>query len=265
MRKIALRLSGLALLLGAQGAAAYDYNCDLRNTGSATAYDIAVVLDKSETVTATFNGYPSPSSPLYGHFYNVTHTATASGDTVIHWMNMNNNDSPIVPGKTIHVGWSTADCHSTVKDMYWTDKNHRRIRGSVVNNLSWGITYRDSRWPVLDLGNIFQAKAAITLFNLRFAVLPQALPLEALSSDNRELLEVLRPLSDAPITVNPGERRSIPIPANVEPGQAVVAFYEIAGDDAAPNAARIGNFVQQVNINNGPCSVTATNPQPAPW
>lgn len=262
MRKLALRLSGLALLLGAQSAAAYDYNCDLTNAGGITAYDLAVVLNGSENVTATFDGY-SNGSYLHGHFNNVTKTPTTSGDTVIHWMNMEGNDSPIVPGKTIHVGWSTTDCHSTVKDMYWTDKEHRRIRGSVVHNVTWGITYQQSRWPVLDLGNVMTAKVPIAVRNIRFTVVPRALPLEALASTNEELMRSLRPLTDAPVVLEPGQRISLRIPVDVAPDQAVVAFYEIGGEgQGIVSAARVGNFVQQVNVNGGPCSFGNNVPVP---
>ncbi|MCP3139475.1 hypothetical protein [Pyxidicoccus xibeiensis] len=259
MRKIALRLSGLALLLGAQGAAAYDYNCDLTNAGGTTAYDIAVVLSGTENITSTFDGY-SDGSFLHGHFHNVTHTPTAAGDTVIHWMNMEGNDSPIPPGKTIHVGWQSEDCKSTIKDMYWTDKYHRRIRGSVVHDTSHGIFYRDSRWPVLNLGNWLETRVPITVRNLRFAVVPRALPLAALASNNRELVASLRPVSDAAITLAPGQEVSVAIPAAVEPDQAVVAFFETGLEGSA---ARVGNFVQQVNVLNGPCSFRAI-PAPVP-
>lgn len=259
MRKTSLSLCGLALLLGAQGAYAYDYNCDLQNVGSRDAFDIAVVLSGSENVTATFNGY-NDGSWLQGHFYQVTKTPTAAGDTVIHWMNMEGNDSPIPPGKTIHVGWSTADCKSTVKDMYWTDKNHGPLLGGVVRNTSWGITYYKSRFPYLSLGNAMDAKYPLAVRNLRFLVVDRALPLESLASNNQELMAALQPLSDERISVEPGRQVNIPLPVEVAPGQAVIAFYESDVEAAQrPSAARVGNFVQQVNI--GPC---ATSVQPGP-
>jgi hypothetical protein len=253
MRKLSLKLCGLALLVGAQGAYAYDYNCDLKNLSGRDAFDVAVVLNGSETVTSTFDGY-NDGSWLQGHFYNVTKTPTAAGDTVIHWMNMEKNDSPIIPGKTIHVGWSTKDCKSTVKDMYWTGKDHQPLPGGVVQNTSWGITYYKSRFPFLSLGNAMDAKYPIVLRNLRFLVVDRPLPLEALASNNLELMAALQPVSDEPIVVEPGRQVNIPLPVEVAPGQAVIAFYE--SDEAAefPSAARVGNFVQQANIN--PCAAS---------
>ncbi|MFP2926820.1 hypothetical protein ACLESO_16790 [Pyxidicoccus sp. 3LG] len=252
MRKLALRLSGLALLLGAQSAAAYDFNCDLRNVGGTAAYDIAVVLEGSETITSTFDGYTYGA--LQGYFHDVTQTPTASGDTVIHWMNMEGNNSPIVPGKTIHVGWQTEDCKSTIKDMYWTDYFHNRIRGSVVHDTKHGIFYRDSRWPFLNLGNWMQTKVPVTVRNVRFAVVPQALPLSALASNNQELMARLSPPSDAVISLAPGQEVFVQIPVAVQPGQALVTFFETGFEGSA---ARVGNFAQQVNVLNGPCSRAA--------
>ncbi|MBU8898616.1 hypothetical protein KRR26_23680 [Corallococcus sp. M34] len=262
MKSLGMKLSGLAFLLAAQGAAAYDYNVDLRNTGTTTAYDVAVVLDGAETVTNTFDGYGSGAWD--GYFYDVSNQPTADGNTVIHWQNMWGNNSPIPPGDQIHVGWSTSDCHSTIKDMYWTSKTGGRIRGSVILNVSTGISYPTPTRPVIRFDHIYATEVAVRmeLTNVRFAVVNQGLSLEGLTSANQELMAQLRPLGQGRFTLDPGQSISLDVPATVNAGQALVVVYDtgataakagLAAAAASASSALATHFTQVVNRPNNPC------------
>ncbi|MCY1032092.1 hypothetical protein OV207_11535 [Corallococcus sp. BB11-1] len=253
MKTFSFRMSALMLALAAQGATAFEYNVDLENTGTTTAYDIAVVLSGTENITRTFDGYTSGA--LAGRFDAPTFTPTASGDTVIHWMNMDGWDAPIPPGKVIHVGWSSADCSSQIKDMYWTNKSHGRLRNSVIKNLTHNIVYTTGRFPDVVLTNHQAHDAAVLVRDVRFAVVDGALPLEALSSMNVELLQMLRPVKEGSFTVAPGQEVRLSVPVEVQPGQSLIAVWSTGGDEAqgavsTPNAvqgARALHFMQRPN------------------
>lgn len=223
MKTPAFRLSALALALATQGALAYEYNVDLKNTGTTTAYDVAVVLSGNETLASTFNGYQG--GPLDGYFTDVQESHPASGDTIIHWMNIDGMDSPIPPGRTIHIGWSTQDCDSAVKDMYWTTKSHGRLSNSVLHNVTHNLTYVSGRPPIIDFNNVMEAQVAIRVRDVRFAVVDAPLKLEALSSVNAALMKSLRSVKEGAFVLAPGERVSFTVPVALKEGQSLITVY----------------------------------------
>ncbi|RYZ42650.1 MAG: hypothetical protein EOO71_07015 [Myxococcaceae bacterium] len=254
MKTFGFRMSALMLALAAQGATAFEYNVDLQNTGTTTAYDVAIVLSGAETITRTFDGYSS--GVLAGHFDPPTATPTSSGDTVIHWMNMDGVDAPIPPGKTIHVGWSSQDCASQIKDMYWTSKSHGRLRNSTIKNLTHNIVYNTGRFPDVVLTNTQAHDTAVLVRDVRFAVVDGSLPLEGLSSMNLELMQTLRPLKQGgTFVVAPGQQLRLQIPVEVQPGQSLIAVWTTGGDEAqgavstpdAVQGARALHFMQRPN------------------
>ncbi|WP_158623826.1 hypothetical protein [Corallococcus llansteffanensis] len=242
------------LALAAQSAAAYDKNVDLKNTGTTTAYDVAVVLNGTETVTATFDGYTY--GPLIGHFTQRTVTPLASGDTVIHWMNIDGIDAPIPPGKTIHVGWSTSDCTSQVKDMYWTTKAHGRLRNSVILDVRNNLTYTTGGFPIIDLTNVLEAQVNIRIRDVRFVVVDSPLPLEALSTMNDKLMAQLRPVSEGSFVLSPGKSARFEIPVAVKEGQSLLTVYTTSPDEAqgavsSLQSAEATHFMQRPVVGGG--------------
>jgi hypothetical protein len=246
MKTPAFRLTALALAFAAQGAVAYEYNVDLKNTGSTTAYDVAVVLDDNETITSTFDGYGSGT--LAGLFYDVQTSHPAPNRTVIHWMNMNAADDAIPPGKTIHVGWSSQDCNSKVVDMYWTTKSHARLRDSVLHNVTHNQTYTTGRFPVIDLTNTLSTQSHVRVTDVRFAVVDSPLDLGALSTMNVDLMKSLRPVKQGSFVMAPGQSVRFEIPVNVRPGQSIITVYTtsdgVQGATANQGSSAV-NFMQR--------------------
>lgn len=257
MKNFGLRMSALMLALAAQGASAYEKNIDLKNTGTTTAYDVAVVLTGPETITSTFDGYTY--GPLIGYFTQRTVTPTASGDTVIHWMDIDGLNTPIPPGKTIHVGWTTSDCKSQVKDIYWTNKEHGRLRNSTILDVRNNITYSTGRFPVIDMTYVMEAPVNIRIQDVRFLVVDDALPLEALSTMNEELMARLQPVKEGSFVLAPGQSVRFELPVEVREGQSVLTVYTTSPDEAQGavssflQSAQAVHFLQRPVINNGGC------------
>jgi hypothetical protein len=213
-----------------------DVNKDLTNHGPA-AYDLAIVLQGSETLTNSYNGYQSGDKVGW---FDSPSTTTVGGNTVIHWQNFSDGtDNQINTNQTIHVGFSTADGTHTIVDMYWTDINGHRIPGSVVYDVSTGHTYQSGRfdWQWV---NDFATAAQISVTNVRYAVFPQPFPLAQLNSENAELARALAPLTPG-FVLGPGEQRSLTVPASVPAGSAVVTVYETS---APGTGATLVNYVQ---------------------
>jgi hypothetical protein len=232
-----LPAAATAVQNGAGGPGGVQVNKDLQNLGPA-AYDVAIVLQGSETLTNSFNGYHS--GDIVGWF-NAPTTTTVGGNTVIHWQTFRDDDNnQIDRNQTIHVGYSTNGSH-TVVDMYWTDINGNRIPGSVVYDVKANATYRTNRFS-WTLSNQFANAADIAISNVRFAVLSSPLPLGDLSRNNIELANALSAI-DGGLTLAPGEARSIDLPVAVAPGSAVVLVYEVS---APESSAVVTNYVQAI-------------------
>ncbi|MCL6474392.1 MAG: hypothetical protein K6U75_04990 [Firmicutes bacterium] len=241
-------ITSLLLLIFAQIALGYDVNKDLRNLGP-PAHDLTVVLSGSETVTNHYDGYPS------GRFQSFA-TGPIGANTAMRWDNFKDGDNNIIDtGQTVHVGWSTADHSSHVKDMYWTDATGRRIPGSVVLNITSGwryvfglegmlLSWRNEIMP--EEGN----PVPVQIRDVRIARLPGPLPLEELNAENRMLEQILQPLPDGEwFVVGPGEAFGLVIPPP-NPGTAIVLRYEVTGlpqGGLAPQSSAVSvDYVQFV-------------------
>lgn len=181
----------LLLLFVMHAALGYDVNKDLRNLGP-PAHDLTVILSGSETVTNHFDGY------LSGRFQSFA-TGPVGSNTAMKWDDFRDNDNNIIDtGQTIHVGWSTADHSSHIKDMYWTDATGRRLPGSVVFNITTGWRYEVEREVlILSWRNELVPEEGdprpIQVSNVQVALLPGPVPLEDLNAENRMLEEWLQP------------------------------------------------------------------------
>lgn len=220
------------------GNQGYDVNKDLKNLGPA-AYDVAIVLKGSETITKSMNGYPPGDPDRPGQFSSRTESIVG-GNTVIHWEYMDDGtDDKIDTGQTIHVGFSTADGNREIVDMYWTNRNGGRIRGSIVRDVYGQVTY-DSNHLTWVLGNSMVEQA--TVGNVRYAILSSPETLEGLGFGNAELAAALHPI-DGTFVLAGGESTTIDIPGSVAPGSAVVLVYEVTGEGSG---AVVTNYVQTV-------------------
>lgn len=228
------------VILCAGSAHAYDVNKDLENLGPA-AHDLSVILSGSESVVSHFDGYTS--GPLQGRF-NSFATGPDGPNTKMRWQDFDDNDNDLIdPGQKIHVGWSTSDHSSNIKDMYWTDETGARIPGSIVYNITSDWRYETSTlittlvWP-----NLFDDLVLVT--GAEFAVLSEPVPLEDLNEFNTDLVSQLEPLPGASsFEVAPGESVEFDLPSLVAEGQAVVVRY---GMFAPGTAAATTDYVQFV-------------------
>ncbi len=232
-------ITPLLLLVFAQIAPGYDVNKDLRNLGP-PAHDLTVILSGSETVTNHYDGYPS------GRFQSFA-TGPVGPNTAMRWDNFRDWDNNIIDtGQTIHVGWSTADHSSHVKDMYWTGPTGSRIPGSVVLNITSGWRYETATGTLwLSWNNVFQPEEGqsvpIIIRNVNIAVLPRPVPLEELNAENRFLADQLRPLPGGEgFEVPPLQTFDLPVPG-IRPGNTIVLRYEVITPSGLAQAT---DFVQ---------------------
>lgn len=211
-----------------------DVNVDLTNLGPA-AYDVAFVLQGSQTLTNHYDGYHSGDK--VGWFNSPT-TTTVSGNTVIHWQTFwDGHDNRIDTNQLIHVGFSSAG--QTILDIYWTGPDGQRLPGSKIHDVKVKLTTQGGQlfWT---FANNFVEEAQISVSNIRYAVFPQPFQLGDLNSENIELASALNPLA-ADLVLGPGEQQSLPVPGFVPPGSAVVAVYETS---APGTNAIVVNYVQ---------------------
>ncbi len=205
----------LAGFLTAGTASAMDVNIDIKNIGQ-DAHDFAVILEGTETVTGTYDGYPGQQ------FTKVT-KVQVGGDTLVHW------ELPvqgtIKDGEIFHIGWTTTDHNSKIKDMYFTNKFGQRLNCNSVLVVGGHFS------PVggIRFVNDFAlADVAIEVRNVRAAVLDRPLPLAALNPHNRELLARAQVIADG-FALRSGEAVDVQLRQTPAPGQAVVLIYENNG------------------------------------
>jgi hypothetical protein len=229
-----------AIILCAGSAHAYDVNKDLENLGP-DAHDLSVILSGSESVVSHFDGYTS--GPLQGRF-NSFATGPDGANTQMRWQDFDDGGNDMIDtGQKIHVGWSTSDHSSNIKDMYWTDETGSRIPGSIVYNITSDWRYETSTlittlvWP-----NLFDELVLVS--GAEFAVLDDTVPLEELNEFNSDLVAQLEPVPGASsFEVAPGESVEFDLPSLVGEGQAVVVRY---GMFAPGTAAATTDYIQFV-------------------
>lgn len=218
----------LAGFLAAGTASAMDVNIDIKNIGQA-AHDFAVILEGTETVTGTYDGYAGQQ------FTKVT-KVQVGGDTLIHW------ELPvqgtIKDGEIFHIGWTTTDHNSKIKDMYFTNKFGQRLNCNSV--LVVGGHFSPIRGGIRFVNDFALADAAIDVRNVRAAVLDRPLPLAELNPSNVALMERAQVIADG-FSVRSGEAVDVMLHQVPTDGQAVVLIYE----NSAPGTSGPGtSFVQ---------------------
>jgi hypothetical protein len=231
------------LALGAFLAAplsAVDINCDITNVGTATAYDVAIVLAGMEQIGITYDGWPFHPDHRFRSF---TKSYTGA-NTVLHWQSCYDETktppvpTSIPPGTTIHVGYTTADHTSTIIDFYWTDQNGGRILGG-------GIAITGGHIDVNGVTFSNALRNLVSISNARFVILPQPRPLSDLTIRNDELMASLQPFpGPAGITLQPGESFSLPFPQPLPPGATAIVVYDTSSSAEGANAGRVTNFMQ---------------------
>ncbi|GBC94757.1 hypothetical protein HRbin16_00542 [bacterium HR16] len=232
-------VTALLVLLMAQAAQSYDVNKDIRNLGP-PAHDFTVILSGSETVTSHYDGY---SSGRFGSFA----TGPVGPNTAMRWDNFRDFDNNVIDtGQTFHIGWSTADHSSAVKDMYFTDATGRRIPGSVVYNITSGWRYETASGTLwLTWENVFHPEegqpGTITIRNVHVAVLRNPVPLEELNRENRLLADRLQPLPGGEeFPVLPTELVALQL-QGIHPLDTIVVRYDVVTPEGLVQAT---DFVQ---------------------
>lgn len=208
----------LAAILGASAAAATTCNIDLRNTGTQTAYDLALVLPGQQTINQWYNGTSGCDD-----VFSTNSTTQSGGNTILHWTNP---ASPIAGGASspqVHVGWTNSDntCPSTITG-YWTDQSGNQISGSFVGIVVDHVSSTEATFTNT-------LASSITIAAVRYAHLASAISLSALNRCNQALVAQLQSISADPVTLKPGDVLHVPLPNPPCYECNVVLTYEVSG------------------------------------
>ncbi len=226
-RSIVVALTLLCLTTGSTAAFAdYCINKDFTNVGTVPAFDIAFVITGNQFLTHLFNGFaPGPigtatSAGIFSDFSAVFQGA----NTLLHWQNLNQANSPINPGVLVHVGWCTANPTGIV-NLYWTDAAGNQLPGSIIQE-----TGTEPNGLGLEFANDFAIGTnALVVSNVRYALVGSPFPLDQLNRSNAKLIDALQPLpGPATYTISPGGNVVVPVPG-AAPGQWIVAVYDANG------------------------------------
>jgi hypothetical protein len=227
----ALTLSILALTVAGSASADYCINKDLINLGP-TAHDLGVLITGNQPLTWRYDGYPA------AHFNSFT-SILAGTNEFLHWQNVNGSNAPILTGDLVHVGWCTAG-PNTIVDMWFTDLNGGRVKGSVV----YESAVHQSNDPRIGVqwDNVFQGGTnPIVISNVSFALSSAEWELGQLNRENTALAAALMPLpGGASFQVAPGTSVTLPVPGAVS-GQWIVLRYSAS---ASGSQAETQDYVQ---------------------
>jgi len=219
MGKSLVSVTILVAIMGSSAALATTCNIDWRNTGTQTAYDLALVLPGLKTITQWYNG----TSGLDDVFSSASATQSG-GNTILHWTNPATSIPPDPHGTSpqVHVGWTTSDstCPQRITG-YWTDQNGNAIPGSfvalVVHHLA-----------VTELSFTNTLSSTITIANVRFAYVSSPVSLPDLNRGNQTLAGELTTISSGG-TLNAGQVLHIPLPNPPCYECPVVVNYQCSG------------------------------------
>jgi hypothetical protein len=220
------------LAAGGHLASATLCNVNLTNTGTVTAYDVAVVLPGIQTINPLTGLYYGDSAPGHDDVFSNAVISTVSGNTVI---DFTNPTTPYASGASViqgHVGWTPSSGGCGLADFYWTDVNGNRIPGShlPIVETHWGTA-----------GNVTFVNTsafAVTLASVTGGVVT-SVPLPDLSRFNTELTRSLKPLGDD-VTVPAGGFVTFPFPTTTcakKPCSNVAVFHL-----SSPNADGVVDF-----------------------
>jgi len=175
MHKMVALTLVLALGAGARLASATKCNIDLTNTGTVTAYDAAVVLPGTQTVSETYNGGPMDDVFHAGPLPPIV----TGGNTTLHW---SNPTSPYFPSSTVqgHIGYTPSSGKCDLVDFYWTGQNGQRLPGSQIPYVQVHVG-----GGLISFTN--NSTFSVALTNVRGAQLTSSIPLSALNRGNTSL------------------------------------------------------------------------------
>lgn len=228
-------------------AFSYDVNKDVKNLGS-NAQDLAVELSGPESVTVHYDGYPVGTGTGKDGTFGSFSKGPSGGNTKLHWQNFNDGtDNNINTNQAIHIGWSTLDQSSNVKDMYWTDGTGVKKPGSQVFNITTGWTYTQATSQVsATWNNIFSpgggAGSTITISNAMYALVNIPIPLDSLNGFNASLAALLTNAvpggNTFSVSANSSVSRTI---SSVGPGKYIIFRYDVS---APSDSGQVTDFVQ---------------------
>lgn len=215
-------------------------NKDLKNLGP-TAYDVAVVLSGNQYIPWHYDGYALGTGNGKEGVFSSFSVAAPGSDTLLHWQDFwDGVDTAINTGQTIHIGWCTSG-KSSIRNMYWTDRNGRPLPLSIIYNIVPWYSQDAAGFSRAVFVNLFGRP--IFIRKLAIAVVPVALPLDRLNTENGELAAAMQPVPGGEgILVDAGARVEIPLPG-VNLGDTVVARFSVDGSEGSAEAL---DFVQAI-------------------
>lgn len=229
--KSTLVASVLALSLAASASADHCINKDLINLGP-TAYDIGVMITGNQPLTWRYDGY-------WGSRFSNFTAVPAGTNTFLHWRNLNGTDAPILLGDLVHIGWCVKNPFNFV-DMFWTTLAGGRVPGSVVYNLTTGVTYYGGRRRLV-LRHQFDTAHPMVVSNINIAVASAPFPLAELNRENQVLASQFAPLPGGEsVTIPPGGTVEIDLPPYVTSGHLVLRYSV----DGVGNASQSTDYYQ---------------------
>lgn len=226
MKKCLLYGAALVLLTGVLSATAMACcytNVKIHNNTGQDAWDFRVVLTPNRTVVGHYDGH------LTGHHFHGFRTWNQAGNTILKWFDPfkpppphpADTPAPIPHCSRVHLGWYL-NAPAKIKSACWTDKEQHCI-GPAYFPGHW-VCWRDISNGVaaFSFGNFLEDLVDVTVADVRYAILDDEIPLEALNDSNAALMAQLQLLDPGPYTIAPGKAELLYIPEPVEPGQWVV-------------------------------------------
>jgi hypothetical protein len=225
----------LSAVLSAPAVACCFLNKDVHNGTGQPAYDLEIEFSGLRQVLGHYDGYPNDWRFRQFSWWQ------AAGKTYLRWfdpVDPAGNPAPIPPCTWVHIGWFL-DAPAPFAHGWWTDQAGNAIPNGHIQQPSHYV------WPVpplppapfdaqLVLVNDFRECPYPTIIsNIRYAILPEELPLDSLNAQNSWLAGVLQPLAAGPFTIWLDSTLTIPIPEPIPEGYVLV--YSLEGGQDTPN------------------------------
>ncbi|MHC4864329.1 MAG: S8 family serine peptidase [Planctomycetota bacterium] len=208
----------------------------VHNTTAEDAYDFKVVLDGERRVIRQ-------ESSDFRRF----EWSAGAGTTTLRWFDP---ESPIPHCDWVTIKW-WLDRPADVLLTCWTREDGTCIYPPVPQ-VGHGVDRRPGGAVVLSISNKLEEPNAVTIRNLRYAILPEELSLQDLDSNNTELMAAFNQnyplIEDTGVVIDPNGVIELTIPEPVPPAAVLAYSLEVVGDDSNAVAEDMGQHVMETSL-----------------